>query len=62
MKINNYPRPRIGDLVISREGFWHMPKIVVEVNETAKSLYGVAFGGEIKYLHYKHLVVVSESR
>jgi hypothetical protein len=54
-------RPRLGDLVISRPGHWHVPRLVVEVHTTAKALYGVLSDGEIKYIHYKHLEVISES-
>jgi hypothetical protein len=55
-------RPRLGDLVISRSGFWDMPRIVVRVHETAKSLYGTLSNGEVMYVHYKHLKVINESR
>jgi|TARA_A100001011_G_C13875759_1_gene660926 hypothetical protein len=51
-----------GDLVISARGHWNTPKLVVEMHETAKALVGVLFVDEIKYIHYKHLEVVSENR
>ena len=57
-----YTRPRIGDLVISSSGRWDKPRLVTGVGETAKNLYGVLFDTEIRYVHYKHLEVVSESR
>jgi len=53
---------RIGDLVVSSAGHWHMPKLVVRVHPTARNLVGVLFGAETKYIHYQHLEVVSESR
>ena len=54
---------KIGDLVISARGHWTDPKLVVSIHETAKALVGVAFfAGEIKYVHYKHLEVINESR
>ena len=53
----------IGDLVVSSAGHWHMPRLVVEIHDTAKALVGVlAPDGQIKYIHYKHLEVVCESR
>ena len=53
----------IGDLVVSRAGHWRIPRLVVEIHDTAKSLVGVlAHSGEIKYIHYKHLEVISEGR
>ncbi len=53
---------QVGDLVVSARGHWHMPRLVVVRHATAKALVGVLFDGEIKYIHYKHLEVVSESR
>ena len=54
---------KVGDLVVSRQGHWTMPRLIVEVHETAKALVGTLdSSGEIKYIHYKHLEVVSESR
>ena len=39
-----------------------MPRLVVEIHDTAKALVGVlAPDGQIKYIHYKHLEVISES-
>ena len=53
----------IGDLVVSSSGRWHIPRLVIEIHDTARSLVGVlAPDGEIKYIHYKHLEVISESR
>ena len=49
----------IGDLVVSTQGAWGL---VVRIHNTAKALVGVLIDGEIKYIHYKHLEVVSESR
>ena len=53
----------LGDLVVSKPGHWTMPRLVVEIHETAKALVGTLDpdDGEIKYIHYKHLEVVSES-
>lgn len=57
---------KVGDLVISAghggTRHWHMPRLVVELHATAKALVGVLFEGEIRYIHRKHLEVVSESR
>lgn len=53
---------RIGDLVVSKPGHWTTPRLVVEIHETAKSLVGVLFDTEVKYVHYKHLEVISERR
>ena len=53
---------KVGDLVVSARGHWHTPKLIVEMHATAKNLVGVLFEGETKYVHYKHLEVVSESR
>ena len=53
----------IGDLVVSSAGHWHMPRLVVEIHDTAKAPVGVlAPDGQIKYIHYKHLEVINESR
>ncbi len=57
---------KVGDLVISAghggTRHWHTPKLVVVIHETAKALVGVLFEDEIKYIHYKHLKVINESR
>ncbi len=53
---------KVGDLVVSSRGLWHTPRLVVELHTTAKALVGVLFGDEVKYVHYKHLEVVSEGR
>ena len=53
---------KVGDLVVSARGHWHTPRLVVGQHATAKALVGVLFENEIKYIHYKHLEVVSESR
>ena len=49
----------IGDLVVSTQGTWGL---VVRIHNTAKALVGVLTDGEIKYIHYKHLEVINESR
>tara|TARA_R100000655_G_scaffold103192_2_gene149479 strand:+ start:8 stop:172 length:165 start_codon:yes stop_codon:yes gene_type:complete len=53
---------KVGDLVISARGHWADPKLVVGVHETAKALIGILWEDEIKYVHYKHLEAISESR
>jgi hypothetical protein len=53
---------KVGDLVDNKTQTWPNPRLVVELHETAKSLVGILFEEEIKYVHYKHLEVVSESR
>ena len=53
---------KVGDLVVSARGHWHTTRLVVGPHVTAKALVGVLFENEIKYIHYKHLEVVSESR
>ena len=53
---------KVGDLVISARGHWSDPKLGVVIHETAKALVGVLFEDEVKYIHYKHLERVSESR
>ena len=53
---------KTGDLVISARGHWNTPRLVVGIHETAKALVGVLFENEVKYIHYKHLEVVSENR
>ena len=54
-------RVKVGDLVVSARGHWHDPRLVVGIHETAKALVGVLWAnGETKYVHYKHLEVVSE--
>ena len=53
---------KVGDLVVSARGHWNRPRLVVELHKTAKSLIGILFEEEIKYVHYKHLEVVNESR
>ena len=53
----------IGDLVVSSAGHWHIPRLVVEIHDTARSLVGVLTPDEgVKYIHYKHLEVISEGR
>ena len=49
----------VGDLVVSARGHWHMPKIIVKKHATAGALVGVLFDGDVKWIHYKHLEVVS---
>ena len=58
---------KVGDLVISAghggTRLWHTPRLVAATHKTAKALIGVLWpSGEIKYIHYKHLEVVSEGR
>ena len=53
---------QVGDLVISARGHWNTPRLVVVIHETAKALVGVLWENEIKYIHYKHLERVNESR
>ena len=53
---------KVGDLVISARGHWDRPRIVVELHKTAKALVGILFEEEIKWIHYKHLELISESR
>ncbi len=55
-------RPRTGDLVISARGHWNTPRLVLETHSTARALVGVLFDTEVKYVHYKHLEVISECR
>ena len=50
---------KVGDLVVSKPGHWHTPRLVVVVHKTAKALVGVLFEDEVKYVHYKHLEIVS---
>jgi len=52
----------VGDLVVSKQGHWHTPRLVVTVHQSAKALVGVLFEDEIKYIHYKHLEIVNENR
>ena len=53
---------KVGDLVVSARGLWHKPRLVVVIHPTAKNLVGTLDGGEIKYIHYKHLEAVNEDR
>jgi hypothetical protein len=54
---------KVGDLVVSARGHWHDPRLIVKTHETAKNLVGVlCAAGEIKYIHYKHLELISASR
>ncbi len=46
----------IGDLVVSTQG---TRGIVARMHETASALVGVLSDGEIKWIHYKHLEVLS---
>ena len=52
----------VGDLVVSKPGHWHTPRLVVTIHQSAKALVGVLFEDEIKYIHYRQLEVISESR
>ena len=54
---------KVGDLVVSARGLWRTPRIVTVTHETAKELIGVLWpDGETKYVHRKHLEVISASR
>ena len=54
---------KVGDLVISARGHWCDPRIVVKTHETAKALIGILCpDGQIKWIHYRHLEIISESR
>lgn len=53
---------KIGDLVNNKTQTWPNPRLVVHLHETAKALIGILFEDEIKYVHYKHLEVISEDR
>lgn len=53
---------KVGDLVANKTHAWPSPKIVVELHKTAKSLVGLLFEDEVKYVHYKHLEVINENR
>ena len=54
---------KVGDLVVSARRLWNTPRLVVETHKTAKELIGVLWpDGETKYVHRKHLEVISESR
>ena len=53
---------KVGDLVNNKTQTWPNPRLVVELHETAKALIGILFEDEIKYVHYKHLEKVNESR
>jgi len=53
-------RIKIGDLVVSANGHWYDPRLIVEIHKTAKNLIGVFWSnGETRYIHYKHLEVIS---
>ncbi len=51
---------KVGDLVVSARGHWDDPKLIVGFHETAKALVGVLFEDEVKYIHYKHLEIISD--
>ncbi len=53
---------KVGDLVISARGHWDRPRLVVERHNTAKALVGIFFEEEIKWIHFKHLEIISEGR
>jgi hypothetical protein len=50
---------KVGDLVDNKTHPWPNPRLVVELHETAKSLVGILFKDEIKYVHYKHLEIIN---
>ncbi len=53
---------KVGDLVNNKTQTWSNPRLVVELHETAKSLIGILFEDNIKYVHYKHLEIVNEKQ
>ena len=53
---------KVGDLVNNKTQTWPNPRLVVELHETAKSLIGILFEDNIKYVHYKHLEIVNEKQ
>lgn len=53
---------KVGDLVISARGHWDRPRLVVELHTRAKALVGIFFEEEIKWIHFKHLEIISEDR
>ena len=53
---------KVGDLVNNKTQTWPNPRLVVQLHETARALIGILFEDGIKYVHYKHLEVISESR
>ena len=51
---------KVGDLVTSARALDTTPRLVVSKHETAKHLIGVLWpNGETRYVHYKHLKVIS---
>ena len=52
---------KVGDLVNNKTQTWPNPRLVVQLHETAKALIGILFEDEVKYVHYKHLEVISDS-
>jgi len=59
MKADDTCRPVVGDLVVSKRGHWHTPRLVVEESDSAKALIGVLSEGETRWIHYKHLEIVN---
>ena len=53
---------KVGDLVDNKTQTWPNPRLVVELHKTAKSLVGILFEDEVKWIHYKHLDVIYENR
>jgi len=54
---------QVGDVVVSARGLWRDPRLVVETHRTAKALIGIRCpDGQTRYVHYKHLEVISEAR
>ena len=52
----------VGDLVNNKTQTWPNPRLVVELHKTATTLVGILFEDEIRYVHYRHLEVIDESR
>ena len=53
---------KVGDLVDNKTQAWPHPRLVIEHDRTAISMVGILFENEIKYVHYRHLKVISASR
>ena len=56
---------KVGDLVDNKTQMWPNPRLVVEIQHPLQvhlALVGILFEDEIKYVHYKHLEVIDESR
>jgi len=51
---------KVGDLVNTKTQTWSNPRLVVEIHKTAKLLIGIFCKDEVKYVHCKHLEVISD--